>query len=109
MNAITFSPCGSYFTVPADDKRVTGEHRYGTERWYPMPVPKAVQDSWGYISAERSGNYWLVRRQLPPLPKAKTQREIDHDAFLQWWGNTLVCKPSEDIWHAAIDWERSRK
>lgn len=111
MSDITFSPDGSYFTVPADDPRVTAEHRFETERWYPMPVPKAVQDSWGYISAERSGNYWLVRRPLPPMPKAKTQADIDKGGLKEWYADCVWTKaPSiTDAWHAALAWERSRK
>lgn len=115
MSNITFSPDGSYFTVPADDKRICGEQKYMCNEWHSCPVPKAVQDAWGYISAERSGNYWLVRRPLPPLPKAKTQEELDEEAFATAYHKRFphLPTPGSDegcarfMWNAALGYARN--
>lgn len=61
------------------------------EMWHLMPVPDGIELTDHQIAYHPkwifSTDYpelWLIRRPLPPVPKPKSQRELDVEAFLDF-------------------------
>lgn len=115
--SITFSSDGTYFTVLTDDKRICGEHKYMTETWYQCPLPAGLDNGVAEIRLnDYPATHWLVRRPLPPLPKAKTQAELDEEAFATAYHKRFphLPTPGSDegcarfMWNAALNYARTK-
>lgn len=73
------------------------------EEWHAMPLPSGIRDD-SHIFFAKEGNpqpfchysspHWLARRPLPPVPKQKTQEEIDVEACQGQWLNFNKGRPS---------------
>jgi len=55
--------------------------------------------------------HWLARAPLPPVPKPKTQAELDEEAYHAYMlpiVNKAHGIPYQSVWNAALAYERNR-
>ena len=92
-----YTDCGG-FILSANGKQ------WPVETAHPLPLPEGIDENaylpngciqavqFGPYSSERqwtglrvSGvTHWLAPRPLPPVPKVKTQEELDEEAYQNW-------------------------
>ena len=49
---------------------------------------------------------WMPAKLPAPPPKEKTQKELDAEAFYDWWRNQHPTDGYYGAWRAALAWER---
>jgi len=119
-----YTPDGNFIVDASGNK-------YAVEKPYPLPLPAGIQthhlapmgasgsgfsivfggeNLWG--NQQEGDTHWLARRPLPPIPKPKTQRELDLEALAHFEATTPTTESGysrSQIWCAAIAYARKEK